>query len=64
MSSWWTWRRKTAQNINLMDQMRKIVRVTKSHLLIFMDEAIAWNTVVERMRLFNKLVHNCCSLPT
>ena len=28
-------------NINLMDQMRKIVRVTTPDLLIFVDEAIA-----------------------
>ena len=43
-------------NINLMDQMRKIVRVTKLDLLIFVDEAIAWNDAVERTWLFNKLV--------
>ena len=43
-------------NINLMDQMRKIVRVTKPDLLIFVDEAIAGNDAVERARLFNESV--------
>ncbi len=43
-------------NINLMDQMRKIVRVTKPDMLIFVDEAIAGNDAVERARLFNESV--------
>ncbi|OPY45478.1 MAG: Signal recognition particle 54 kDa protein [Methanosaeta sp. PtaU1.Bin028] len=43
-------------NINLMDQMRKIVRVTKPDLMIFVDEAIAGNDAVERARLFNQSV--------
>ena len=43
-------------NINLMDQMKKIVRVTKPDLLIFVDEAIAGNDAVERARLFNETV--------
>lgn len=43
-------------NINLMDQMRKIVRVSKPDLLIFVDEAIAGNDAVERARLFNESV--------
>jgi fused signal recognition particle receptor len=43
-------------NINLMDQMRKIVRVTSPDLLIFVDEAIAGNDAVERARLFNESV--------
>lgn len=43
-------------NINLMDQMRKIVRVTTPDLLIFVDEAIAGNDAVERARLFNESV--------
>ncbi len=43
-------------NINLMDQMRKIVRVTRPDLLIFVDEAIAGNDAVERARLFNESV--------
>ncbi|HPE62897.1 MAG TPA: signal recognition particle-docking protein FtsY, partial [Methanothrix sp.] len=43
-------------NINLMDQMRKIVRVVNPDLLIFVDEAIAGNDAVERARLFNEAV--------
>jgi fused signal recognition particle receptor len=43
-------------NINLMDQMKKIVRVTTPDLLIFVDEAIAGNDAVERARLFNESV--------
>ena len=43
-------------NINLMDQMGKIVRVTTPDLLIFVDEAIAGNDAVERARLFNESV--------
>lgn len=43
-------------NINLMDQMKKIVRVTSPDLLIFVDEAIAGNDAVERARLFNESV--------
>jgi fused signal recognition particle receptor len=43
-------------NINLMDQMKKIVRVTHPDLLIFVDEAIAGNDAVERARLFNESV--------
>ncbi len=43
-------------NVNLMDQMKKIVRVTKPDMLIFVDEAIAGNDAVERARLFNESV--------
>jgi len=43
-------------NINLMDQMKKIVRVTEPDLLIFVDEAIAGNDAVERAREFNEAV--------
>jgi fused signal recognition particle receptor len=39
-----------------MDQMKKIVRVVKPDLLIFVDEAIAGNDAVERARLFNEAV--------
>lgn len=43
-------------NVNLMDQMKKIVRVVKPDLLIFVDEAIAGNDAIERARLFNEAV--------
>jgi fused signal recognition particle receptor len=38
-------------NINLMDQMKKIVRVTKPDLFIFVDEATAGNYTVESTSL-------------
>lgn len=43
-------------NINLMDQLRKINRVVKPDLVIFVDEAIAGNDAVERAKLFNDAV--------
>jgi fused signal recognition particle receptor len=39
-----------------MYQMRKIVRVTKPDLLIFVDEAIVGNDAVERACLFDQSV--------
>ncbi|MFQ6055924.1 MAG: signal recognition particle-docking protein FtsY, partial [Methanosarcinales archaeon] len=43
-------------NINLMDQMKKICRVTNPDLVIFVDEAIAGNDAVERAMQFNDAV--------
>ncbi|MFQ6072071.1 MAG: signal recognition particle-docking protein FtsY [Methanosarcinales archaeon] len=43
-------------NINLMDQMKKICRVTTPDLVIFVDEAIAGNDAVERAMQFNDAV--------
>jgi signal recognition particle-docking protein FtsY len=43
-------------NINLMEQLRKISRVVKPDLVIFVDEAIAGNDAVERAKLFNDAV--------
>jgi len=43
-------------NVNLMEQLRKISRVIKPDLVIFVDEAIAGNDAVERARLFNDAV--------
>lgn len=43
-------------NINLMDQLRKVVRVNNPDLIIFVDEAIAGNDAVERANMFNKAV--------
>ncbi len=43
-------------NINLMDQLKKIWRVTSPDLVIFVDEAIAGNDAVERARMFNSHV--------
>ncbi len=43
-------------NVNLMEQLKKISRVIKPDLVIFVDEAIAGNDAVERARLFNEAV--------
>lgn len=41
---------------NLIDQLGKIMRVTKPDLTIFVDESIAGNDAVERARMFNEAV--------
>jgi fused signal recognition particle receptor len=43
-------------NVNLMEQLKKISRVIKPDLVIFVDEAIAGNDAIERARLFNDAV--------
>ncbi len=43
-------------NRNLMDEMKKIVRVTKPDLVIFVGDALAGNAVVEQARQFNEAV--------
>ncbi|HUL61907.1 MAG TPA: signal recognition particle-docking protein FtsY [Methanocella sp.] len=43
-------------NTNLMEQLKKIGRVVRPDLVIFVDEAIAGNDAVERARLFNDAV--------
>ncbi|MEM2924968.1 MAG: signal recognition particle-docking protein FtsY [Methanocellales archaeon] len=43
-------------NINLMDQLKKICRVTNPDLVIFVDEAIAGNDAVERAKMFNNTI--------
>ncbi|HTX44360.1 MAG TPA: signal recognition particle-docking protein FtsY [Methanocella sp.] len=43
-------------NVNLMEQLKKISRVIKPDLVIFVDEAIAGNDAVERAKLFNDAV--------
>ncbi|OPY27112.1 MAG: Signal recognition particle 54 kDa protein [Methanocella sp. PtaU1.Bin125] len=43
-------------NVNLMEQLKKIGRVVRPDLTIFVDEAIAGNDAVERARLFNDAV--------
>ncbi len=40
-------------NSNLMDELRKIVRVAKPDLKIFVGESIAGNDLVEQVKLFN-----------
>ncbi|MCE8425791.1 MAG: signal recognition particle-docking protein FtsY [Candidatus Methanoperedens sp.] len=43
-------------NVNLMDQLKKVCRVNKPDLIIFVDEAIAGNDAIERAKLFNSAV--------
>jgi fused signal recognition particle receptor len=43
-------------NINLMDEMRKVKRVTQPDLIIFVGDALAGNDVVEQAREFEKVV--------
>ncbi len=43
-------------SINLMEQLKKICRVTKPDLVIFVDEAVAGNDAVERAKKFNEAV--------
>lgn len=43
-------------NVNLMEELKKISRVTNPDLVIFVDEAIAGNDAVERAKKFNETV--------
>ena len=43
-------------NRNLMDEMRKIVRVTKPDLVVFVGDSLAGNSVVEQAKQFNEAV--------
>ncbi len=43
-------------NRNLMDEMRKIVRVTKPDLVIFVGDSLSGNAVVEQAKQFNEAV--------
>ncbi|MHC1635374.1 MAG: signal recognition particle-docking protein FtsY [Candidatus Methanospirareceae archaeon] len=43
-------------SVNLMEQLKKICRVTNPDLVIFVDEAIAGNDAVERAKRFNEMV--------
>ncbi|MDW7731730.1 MAG: signal recognition particle-docking protein FtsY [Methanolobus sp.] len=43
-------------NINLMEQLKKVCRVSSPDLLIFVDEAVAGNDAVERASQFNEAV--------
>ncbi|ALM74663.1 signal recognition particle-docking protein FtsY [Thermococcus barophilus] len=43
-------------NRNLMDEMKKIVRVTKPDLVIFVGDALAGNAIIGQARQFNEAV--------
>ncbi|MFH0978367.1 MAG: signal recognition particle-docking protein FtsY [Candidatus Woesearchaeota archaeon] len=44
-------------NANLMDEMKKVVRVAKPDMVIFVGESITGNDCVEQARMFNEAVH-------
>ncbi len=43
-------------SVNLMEQLKKICRVTRPDLVIFIDEAIAGNDAVERAKKFDETI--------
>ena len=43
-------------DVNLMDEMRKIVRVSRPDAVIFVGDALAGNDAVEQARVFNETV--------
>ncbi|NPA48032.1 MAG: signal recognition particle-docking protein FtsY [Thermococci archaeon] len=43
-------------NRNLLDEMKKIVRVTKPDLVLFVGDSLAGNSIVEQARQFNNAV--------
>ncbi|WP_321420738.1 signal recognition particle-docking protein FtsY [uncultured Methanomethylovorans sp.] len=43
-------------NLNLMEQLKKVCRVSAPDLIIFVDEAVAGNDAVERAAQFNETV--------
>lgn len=47
---------RSETNRNLMDEMKKIARVTKPNLVIFVGDALAGNAIVEQARQFNEAV--------
>ena len=47
---------KNKSNINLMDEMHKIVRVAKPDVTLFVGESITGNDCVEQARAFNDAI--------
>lgn len=47
---------RSETNRNLMDEMKKIARVTKPNLVIFVGDSLAGNAIVEQARQFNQAV--------
>ncbi|HTY46077.1 MAG TPA: signal recognition particle-docking protein FtsY [Methanomassiliicoccales archaeon] len=43
-------------NVNLMDEMKKIKRVAKPHLIIFVGDALAGNDAIEQATVFDREV--------
>ncbi|MFU8652898.1 signal recognition particle-docking protein FtsY [Methanotorris formicicus] len=48
---------RQATNINLMDEMKKVVRVTKPDLVIFVGDALAGNDAIYQAEEFNNAVN-------
>lgn len=51
-------------NVNLMDQMKKIVRVAKPDLKIFIGESITGNDAIEQAKSFNDAIGIDCIILT
>ncbi|HIP16849.1 MAG TPA: signal recognition particle-docking protein FtsY [Methanothermococcus okinawensis] len=47
---------RQATNINLMDEIRKVIRVTKPDLIIFVGDALAGNDAIFQAEEFNKAI--------
>ncbi|WP_461867009.1 signal recognition particle-docking protein FtsY [Thermococcus sp.] len=47
---------RNERNRNLMDEMKKIVRVAKPDMVIFVGDALAGNAIIEQARQFNEAV--------
>ena len=43
-------------SVNLMEQLKKICRVTNPDMVVFVDEAVAGNDAVERAKRFDELI--------
>ena len=43
-------------NVNLMDEMKKIKRVAKSHMVLFVGDSLAGNDAVDQAKRFNEAV--------
>lgn len=43
-------------SVNLMEQLKKICRVTEPDMVIFVDEAVAGNDAVERAKRFDEII--------
>ena len=41
-------------NINLMDELKKVIRISKPHQVIFVGDALSGNAVVDQVTTFNK----------
>ena len=47
---------RSHSNVNLMDELKKIERVSKPHLTVFVGDSLTGNDVVEQARAFNESV--------